>query len=182
MEEKPRNRFSTGNPQAPLREWDWKGDEFAGILDLVPLERGWPPEGETVTDAVASHAISLRKRDIIARYLRQPNPAPHIILRLAGLVDPAKDGAEADRLVFVKRRNNHPMLKQRTDRWHYQIGYGISRLMENGTTFEQAVRKARREYSIKRTAAIDAYNYYRNEQSREQPTAKKSDINPTAPD
>jgi len=181
MKEKPRNRFSPGNPQQPLREWDWDGDEFAGTLELVPLERGWPPEGEAITDAVASFAISHRKRDIIARYLRQPNPAPHIISRIADLFDPAKDGTEADRLVFVKRRNNHPMLKQRADRYHYQIGYGISQLMQS-MPFEQAIRKARLKYGVERTAAIDAYNYYRTEQKQKQSTGEKSEKNLTAPD
>jgi hypothetical protein len=164
MEEKPRNRFSPGNPQQPLRKWDWRGDEFAGTLELVPVGRGWPPEGETITDAVASLAISHRGHDIIARYLRQPNRSPHIISRIADLFDPAKDGAEADRLVFVKRRNSHPMLKRRTDRHREQVGYGISQLMDNGKTLDQAVRIIKSKYGVKRSAALDALKFYRSKQ------------------
>lgn len=180
MEEKRRNRFSPKNP--PLRKWRWEGDEFLGKLKLVPEEWGWPAEGEPITDAIASLAISHRNGDTIARYLRQPNPWRHIVLRIADLFDPAKDGVEADRLDFVKRSNKHPMAQRRTDRYHYQIGYGISRMMKSGMKFERAVRKASSEYCVKRTTAIDAYKYYKKEQEREQSTTEKSKMFLTAPD
>src|SRR5436190_8098528 len=97
-------RFSPGNPQEPLRRWTWKIDDDLGFAEVVPEERGWPPAGELISDAIASLAISRRRGDIIARYLRQPAPSRHIILRIAALLDWPRDSTEADRLYFTRRQ------------------------------------------------------------------------------
>src|SRR5207248_2102867 len=107
--------------------------------EVVPEERGWPPAGELISDAIASLAISRRRGDIIARYLRQPAPSRHIILRIAALLDWPRDSTEADRLYFTRRQKNHPMLQRRLVRHRLQIGHEIAAMVKGGARLKQAV-------------------------------------------
>jgi hypothetical protein len=154
-------RFSPGNPQEPLLSWTWKIDENLGTAEVVAKERGWPREGEPITDGMASLAISHRRGDIIARYLRQPGPSPHIILRIAALFDWPKDGTEADRLVFVRRQKDHPTLKARMRRHRIQIGHEIAAMVKAGAMLKQALHAMESKYKIKRSSALSAYKLYK---------------------
>jgi hypothetical protein len=154
-------RFSPGNPQEPWRRWKWKIDDDLGTAEPVPEERGWPPEGELITDATASLAISHRRGDIIARYLRQPTPSRHIVLRIAALFDWPKDGTEADRLYFVRRQKNHPMHRARLVRHRLQIGHEIAAMVKGGATLKQAVHAMESKYKVKRSSALSAYKLYK---------------------
>jgi hypothetical protein len=158
-------RFSPGSPQEPLRRWTWKIDDDLGTAEVVPEDRGWPPEGELITDAIASLAISRRRGDIIARYLRQSAPSQHIILRIAALFDWPKDGTEADRLYFKKRQKNHPMLRQRLVRHRLQIGHEIAAMVKGGTMLKRALHAMESKYKIKRSSALSAYKLYKQSQS-----------------
>jgi len=159
MKEKPRNRFSPG------AEDPWIINEKQNHKIVEPLKRGWPAENEPVTYAWLSLAISHRKRDIIARYLRQLNAQLNDLglSRIAGLFDSAKDGTEADRLQFTKRSNSHPVAKQRTARHRYQIGYEISQLMLGDMTYEDAVETTRLKYGLKETATKNAYAHFKKQ-------------------
>jgi hypothetical protein len=156
------HRFSSSDPHPPLRRWSWKIDDKLGTADVVPEEFGWPPEGEPITDAFASLAITHRKGDIIARYLRQPEPSRHIILRIAALFDRSKDGDEADRLSFEKRRNNHSALQARTRRSRLKIGHEITTMVNNGAKLKEALGVVKSKYNVGRSAALSAYKLYKD--------------------
>jgi hypothetical protein len=158
-------RFSPNNPEEPWLRWEWKIDDNLGIAEVAPKERGWPPEGELITDAIASLAISHRRGDIIARYLRQPAPSRHIILRIAALFDQLKDGTEADRLYFIRRQKNHPMLRRRLARHRLQIGHEIAAMVKGGAMLKQALHAMESKYKIKRSSALSAYKLYNQSQS-----------------
>jgi hypothetical protein len=134
------HRFSSSNPHPPLRRWSWKIDDELGTAELVPEEWGWPLENEPITAEIASLAITHRRGDIVARYFRETEaPSRHVILRLAGLLDRSKDGVEADRLSFEKRRNNHPLLLARTQRSRLQIGHEITAMISSGASLKHAL-------------------------------------------
>jgi hypothetical protein len=157
-----RNRFSPQNPELPIRKFAWKGDERSGELELVVLERGWPAEWEEITHKEADLAITHRRRDILARYLRQPNPARHIILRLADLLDrSAKGSAEADRLAFEGRGGNrHPVRRLQMQRAREQVGSEIRALIESGYSAKEAQLAIEEKYpGIKRST------FFRNKKS-----------------
>jgi hypothetical protein len=158
-------RFSPGNPEEPWRRWAWKIDDRLGIAELLPQERGWPPEGELITDVTASLAISHRRGDILARYLRQPAPSRHIILRIAALFDRLKEGSEPDRLVFVMRHKGHPMLQARMRRHRLQIGHEIATMVKGGAMLKQALHAMETKYKIKRSSALSAYRLYKQSRS-----------------
>jgi hypothetical protein len=163
MEKKP-NRFVPG-AQEPWQKWYWINNEALNTYDAVPLKQGWPSEDEPVTDAIAWLAISHRKGDIIERYLQQPNPSPHIIARIASLFGRSKNGAEPDRVDFVKRRNDHPILQERTRKHRLQIGSEIYCMVEDGMKLKQAIAAVSSKYeNIKRSSALDAYKFYKNSQ------------------
>jgi hypothetical protein len=158
------HRFSSSNPHPPLRRWSWKIDDELGTAELVPEEWGWPLESEPVTAEMASLAITHRRGDIVARYFRETEaPSRHVILRLAGLLDRSKDGVEADRLSFEKRRNNHPLLLPRTHRSRLQIGHEITAMISSGASLKHAVGVVKTKYNVGRSAALAAYGLFKKQ-------------------
>jgi hypothetical protein len=156
------NRFSLRDPNPPLRRWSWKINDQLGTAELVPEEWGWPPKGELITTEMASLAITHRRGDIVARYLRETEaPAPHVILRIAELFDRSKGGVEADRLSFEKRRNNHPLFLVRAHRSGLQIGHEIARIIGSGATCKHALSVVTAKFNIGRSTALSAYGLYR---------------------
>jgi hypothetical protein len=158
------HRFSVSNPHPPLRRWSWKIDDERGTAEVIPEEWGWPLEGESITDATASLAITHRRGDIIARYLRETeSPSRHVILRIAALFDRSKDGVEADRISFEKRRNNHPVFRARTRRSHLQIGHEVARMMKGAAKLKHAIGVVKLKYNVERSTALSAYELYKKQ-------------------
>ena len=157
-----KHRFSFSNPHPPLRRWIWKIDDELRTAELVPEEWGWPSEGASITDAMASLAITHRRGDIIARYLRETKaPSRHVILRIAALFDRSKDGVEADPMSFEKRRNNHLAFQARTRRSHLQIGHEITRMMMGGAKLKHAIDVVKSKYNVQKSTALFAYSLYK---------------------
>jgi hypothetical protein len=163
-----KHRFSFSDPHPPLRRWSWKIDDELGTAELVPEEWGWPSEGDSITDTMASLAITHRRGDIIARYLRETKaPSRHVILRIAALFDRSKDGVEADRISFEKRRNNHPAFQARTRRRHLQIGHEITRMMKGGAKLKHAIGVVKSKYNVERSTALSAYEFFKKQTKKE---------------
>jgi hypothetical protein len=158
------NRFSP-HTQKPWRTWYWIVDESRNTFDAWPLNQDWPPENEIITDQMLNLAITHRRMDIIAHYLRQPNPSREALNRLASLFDWSKDGAEPDRLVFTKRHNSHKTLKERTERHRLQIGGEIFCLVTAGTPHKKAIDAVKAKYGIGRSSALDALKFYKKNQA-----------------
>jgi hypothetical protein len=80
-----------------------------GNVSFVAEKIGYPGPSERISDEMAALALSRRRVDIVARYLRQtPCPSLRFRLILADMLEPSDNSAEEYRLKFVRRSSGSP--------------------------------------------------------------------------